>query len=149
MKRLLCVIILLVSLFLPLHASAVTDSETIEACKVLLEMILESDESSSYDIVCDNSGFIIYETIEGAFFSCVSYATGLSDTAQWDSYIASIVDYMESIRNFIYEVTSDNLSFVYVMTDTSWRDVPYLVIYNGTVIYDCMPTWSWFFSGNE
>ncbi len=149
MKRTLCVIILLVSLLLPFHASAEISTEQIEACKVLLEMVLEPDDISSYDVVSDNSGFIIYETVEGAFFSCISYASGLVDTAQWYSYVASTVDYMESIRNFIHEVTEENLSLLYVMTDTSWRDVPYLVIYNGTVVYDCMPTWSWFFSTNE
>jgi len=149
MKRTLCVIILLVSLLFPLHASADTSTETIDACKVLLEMILEPNDVSSYDIVSDNSGFIIYETIDGAFFSCLSYATGLVDTAQWDSLISSTVDYMESIRNFIYEVSGENLSLLYVMSDTSWREVPYLVIYNGTVIYDSMPTWSWFFSKGE
>ena len=149
MKKTLCVINLLVSLILPLCASAEITSEDLANCKVLLEMVLQSDDVSSYDVVCDNSGFIIYETIDGAFFSCVSYAAGLSDTAQWDSWVSSTVDYMESIRNLIYEVTGENLGLLYVMSDTSWREVPYLVLYNGTVIYDSMPTWSWFFSTNE
>ena len=130
-------------------ASTKTTTEKIEACKTLLEMVLEVNNDSRMDIVCDNSGFIIYDTIEGMFFGCVSYATGLSDAAQWDSYVASTVDYAESIRNLIHEVTDENLSLLYVVSDTSWREVPFLVIYNGTVIYDCMPTWSWFFSTSK
>lgn len=149
MKKTLCVIILLVSLLLPLCASAEITSEDLANCKVLLEIVLQSDDVSSYDVVCDNEGFIVYETIDGAFFSCVSYATGLSDTAQWDSYILSTVDYMESIRNLLHEATGENIGLLYVMTDPASRDVPFLVVYNGTVIYDFLPTWSWFFSTNE
>ena len=149
MKRTLCIIVLLVTLLLPFHASAEITAEQMAGCKALIEMVLTPDEYSSYEVEYDNSGFIIYETVEGAFFSCVSYASGLVEDAQWDRLVKSSVDYMESIRNLIYEVTGENLSLLYVMSDTSWREVPFLVIYNGTVVYDCMPTWSWFFSTNE
>ena len=149
MKRTLCIIALLVSLLLPFHASAETTSEKIEACKMLLEMTLVPNDYATYDIECDNSGFTIYDNVEGLFFGCVSYAAGLSDAEKWESYVASTVDYAESIRNLIHEITEENLSLLYVMVDTSWRNSPFLVIYNGTVIYDFMPTWTWFFSTNE
>lgn len=145
MRRTLCLIILLISFLLPLRASAETTTETLETCKALLEYALETNDASAYEIGCDNTGFTIYNTVEGIFFRCVSYATGLSDIAQWESYVESKVDHAETILNFIHEVAGEHLSLLYVVVDTSGHDVPYLVIYNGTVVYDSMPTWSWFF----
>lgn len=92
-----------------------------------------------YKIEGNESGYVIRIADEGIAAAVLSTAIGLSPREDWQAYSNSIINWANSISNFIKECGVENPNLLFILVDDWQMEETLLAIYNGTVIFDYAP----------
>ena len=136
MKKLFCfvsVLLLLTGLFSP-PAFATNETVDLSTIKSLLVSLLE--QQYYYSLEGNESGFIVKISEEGIAKRAVSVLYGAIDRKEWKNKVSLVVDYANSISNFLSACGIENPNLLLIVLDDIEYKTTILAIYNGAVIYD-------------
>lgn len=130
------VLLVIVCMFAPsVHAETTVDLH--ENIRGLLEMTLQ--DFPHYEIVGNDSGYIIRIASDGFGLSAMLTSIGLQTRANWKDNIDSVIEWANSISEFIKVCGVENPNLLVIVVDEFSYDETILAIYNGKVIFDFAP----------
>ena len=118
-------------------ASAEPSQNIIDTMKRLIETSV--DDYYYHKVECNESGVIVQIAFEGLSFGMMSISEGLSDSELWERSKASCIEYANSLLTLIKISGIVQPNLLFMLVDDLNMETTFLAIYNGTVIYDCLP----------
>ncbi len=142
MKKILALALALLVFTSSAFAEATQHSQ-IETVKTLLESLFSTLDSGDYHVSCNTSGFIVRQS-QKEFTDMLLSAYILDDQqikSMWKESQTGLLDFYNSIYEFIGACGIENPNFLYMLTDPSEPDEGdfiFFAISNGLVVYDLL-----------